>query len=108
MTKVTSPQKQSIIMSSTILPSPFPDGRPFETAKLQSFSFKMLLEQDEGELTRLLAAGETDGFFYLDISGPESQGLWEDYQSVLATMKKFFALPLDEKTPFAYGSDTQG
>ncbi|KAK2759177.1 hypothetical protein FQN54_003277 [Arachnomyces sp. PD_36] len=95
-------------MSSTILPSPFPDERPFIVAQLQTFSFKKLLNKDPEEAARLLAAGEKDGFFYLDLTAPESQGLWEDYHGVLATMKEFFNEPLEQKLPFAYGSDTQG
>jgi len=61
------PQVHHIIMSSTVLLSPFPHERPSETAQL--------LEQDKGQLTRLLASRETDGFLYLDISGYESRGL---------------------------------
>ncbi|KAI1321506.1 2OG-Fe(II) oxygenase family oxidoreductase [Xylariaceae sp. FL0255] len=95
-------------MSSKIPPSPFPDERPFVIANLQTFSFKKLLRQDPEELSRLLLAGEKDGFFYLDLSAPESQGLWGNYQQVLATMSKFFDEPLDAKLPFAYGSDVQG
>lgn len=95
-------------MSSTILPSPFPDDRPFVTADLQTFSLVKLLNKDPEEISRLLRAGEKDGFFYLDLTAPESRGLWDDYHGVLAVMKRFFDLPLEEKTPFAYGSDVQG
>jgi hypothetical protein len=95
-------------MASTILPSPFPDDRPFTTADLQTFSTVKLLNKDPEELARLLLAGEKDGFFYLDLTAPESRGLWDDYHGVLSVMKGFFDLPLDQKTPFAYGSDVQG
>lgn len=95
-------------MASTILPSPFPDDRPFTTADLQTFSLVKLLSKDPEEVSRLLLAGERDGFFYLDLTAPESRGLWDDYHGVLAVMKKFFDLPLEQKTPFAYGSDVQG
>ncbi|KUI70439.1 Naringenin,2-oxoglutarate 3-dioxygenase [Cytospora mali] len=95
-------------MSSKILPGPFPDQRPFSVAQLQAFSFQKLLSQDADEIARLLAAGETDGFFYLDLTAPESRGLWDDYQKVLSIMAAFFDQPLGEKLPFAYGSDVQG
>ncbi|ROV93396.1 hypothetical protein VMCG_08396 [Cytospora schulzeri] len=95
-------------MSSPILPSPFSDQRPFSVAQLQTFSFQKLLSQDADELARLLEAGETDGFFYLDLTAPQSRGLWDDYQKVLSTMAAFFDQPIEEKLPFAYGSDVQG
>lgn len=95
-------------MSSTILPSPFPDERPFAVAQLQTFSFQKLLNKDPNEIARLLTAGEKDGFFYLDLTSPESRGLWEDYQAVLSIMALFFDEPLEEKCQFAYGSDVQG
>ena len=95
-------------MSSEILPSPFPDERPFQVAPLQTFSFEKLAQRDSNEIARLLVAGETDGFFYLDLTSPASMGLWEDYKNVLAVMKSFFDLPVEEKLPFAYGSDVQG
>lgn len=95
-------------MASTILPSPYADERPFSVAQLQTFSFQKLSNKDPAEVARLLAAGERDGFFYLDLTAPGSQGLWDDYQGVLSTMKSFFEQPLEEKRQFAYGSDVQG
>ncbi|CRG89333.1 hypothetical protein PISL3812_06369 [Talaromyces islandicus] len=95
-------------MSSSILPSPYDDERPFPIAQLQTFSLQKLLSKDAAEVSRLLAAGEKDGFFYLDLTRPESLGLWEDYKGVLSTMASFFDQPVEEKLPFAYGSDVQG
>jgi len=95
-------------MSSSILPSPYDDGRQFTVAALQIFSFKKLLQKDPREIARLLKAGEEDGFFYLDLTSIESKGLWEDYQNVLSTMASFFDQPIETKLPFAYGSDIQG
>ena len=98
----------SLTMSLTILSSPYDDGRHFTVAALQTFSFAKLLKKDKEEFNRLLQAGEKDGFFYLDLTSPESKGLWQDYQGVLAAMQSFFAQPIENKLPFAYGSDVQG
>lgn len=95
-------------MSSTIPSSPFPDQRHFTVAQLQTFSFQKLLAKDAQEVSRLLQAGEKDGFFYLDLTTSESKGIWDDYKGVLSVMEAWFAQPPEEKTPFAYGSDTQG
>jgi hypothetical protein len=62
-------------MSSTILPSPFANERPSSVAQLQALSLQNLLNKDPDEVARLLAAGETDEFFYLDLTAPESQGI---------------------------------
>ncbi|POS68961.1 hypothetical protein DHEL01_v212644 [Diaporthe helianthi] len=95
-------------MSSTILPSPFSDHRPFTIAQLRTFSFQKLLIQDANELAQLLEAGEKDGFFYLDLTGSESLGLWDDYKKVLSIMAAFFDQALEKKLTYAYGSDVQG
>jgi hypothetical protein len=95
-------------MISSIPPSPFNDERPFTVAQLQTFSFQKLVNRDAEEQAKLLAAGERDGFFCLDLTEPESKGLWNDYNAVLSVMVSWFGQPLDAKTPFAYGSDVQG
>lgn len=80
----------------------------YTCAQLRTLSFDKLVDRDPQELSKLLAAGVEDGFFYLDLTKVESQGLYEDYQDVLAFMKAWFDQPVQEKMKYAYGSDTQG
>jgi hypothetical protein len=101
-------QVKPLTMTSSIPTSPFNDERPFTVARLQTFSFQKLVNRGAEEQAKLLAAGERDGFFYLDLTEPESKGLWNDYEAVLSVMASWFDQPLDAKTPFAYGSDVQG
>ena len=77
-------------------------------AVLPTILFDRLVDRDPQELAKLLAAGEKEGFFYLDLSKAESQGLYEDYENILAFMRTWFDQPLEEKLKYAYGSDTQG
>ena len=88
--------------------SPLKGDRPFTCADLRTLSFDKLIDRDPQELAKLLAAGEKEGFFYLDLTKPESQGLYKDYEDILSFMKVWFDNPLEEKTKYAYGSDTQG
>lgn len=92
----------------TTYPSPLKDGKPVTCAELPTISFNKLVDRDSKELAKLLAAGEKEGFFYLDLTKVESKGLYDDYEGVLAIMKTWFNQPLEEKTKYDYGSDTQG
>lgn len=51
-------------------------------------SFEKLDQKDGNEIARLLTAGETDGFFYLDLTSLVSMGLWEDYKNGLAIISR--------------------
>lgn len=90
------------------LPSPYSDNRHFTAKEMKDISFSKLVKQDPGERARLLAAAENEGFFYLDLSGEESQGLWKTYEKCLAVMTAWFDKPIKEKAKFAYGSDIHG
>lgn len=95
-------------MDHKIASSPFNNDQPFTTAELRTISYKKLVAKDPAEQAKLLDCGEKDGFFYLDLLEPESEGLWNDYKSVLAVMSEFFEQPVESKLPYAYGSDVQG
>ena len=88
--------------------SPLNNGKPFTCAQLSTISFDKIVDRDPQELSKLLAAGEKDGFFYLDITKAESQGLYEYYENVLSIMSIWFDQPVESKLKYAYGSDTQG
>lgn len=96
-------------MHSTIFDSPFKDSTtPFNCAVIQTVAFDKLVRRDATELARLLAACEQEGFFYLDLTSPESKSLYDDYKSVLSVMKEWFNESPEEKAKFAYGSDIHG
>ena len=95
-------------MPSVTYPSPLKGDKSFTCADLPTIAFDKLIDRDPQELSKLLAAGEKEGFFYLDLTKPESKGLYDDYENVLSIMKAWFNLPLEEKVKYAYGSDTQG
>ena len=87
---------------------PVKADKAYTCAQLRTLSFDKLVDRDPQELAKLLAAGVEDGFFYLDLTKAESQGLYEDYQDVLAFMKESFDHPVEQKLKYAYGYDTQG
>lgn len=45
--------------------------------------------------------------FYLDLSGKESNGLWEMYKS-LGVVANWFDESVEEKAEYAFNSDTNG
>lgn len=91
-----------------VLSSPYTDGRPVTTKDMKVISFSRIAENDSEEVARLLSAAENEGFFYLDLAGKESNGLWEKYLSCLSLMAQWFEKPIEEKAKFAYNSDTYG
>lgn len=95
-------------MSTLKFASPYADKRVFAVAQLRTISFAKLIARDAQEQSKLLAAAEQDGFWYLGLTDPESKGLWNDYINVLKVMGIWFDQPVESKVPFAYGSDTQG
>lgn len=88
--------------------SPFKDDRPFVCADLSVISYAKLVERDVVELQRLLAAGKEDGFFYLDLTSAQSQGLLDDWKGVLSVMADWFEQPLETKMAFDYHVDNHG
>ena len=95
-------------MEQSIPLSPYDDGQPFITAAIRTVSYQKLVQLDAAEQAKLLECGQNDGFFYLDLTQPESEGLWDDYKQVLAAMAEFFDQPEAKKLSYAYGSDVQG
>ncbi|KAL9012053.1 MAG: hypothetical protein Q9173_003156, partial [Seirophora scorigena] len=95
-------------MPTTTYSSPVRGDKSFTCADLPTLAFDKLVDRDPQELTKLLAAGEKEGFFYLDLTKSESKGLSDDYETILSVMKTWFDQPLEEKVKYAYGSDTQG
>ncbi|KAL8832854.1 MAG: hypothetical protein Q9170_004720 [Blastenia crenularia] len=95
-------------MPMTSYPSPLKADKAFTCAEIPTIAFNKLIDREPAELAKLLAAGQKEGFFYLDLTKVESQGLYEDYENILAFMKDWFNQPLEEKVKYAYGSDTQG
>ena len=95
-------------MHSRVYSGPLKDDKSFTCAQLRTLSFDKLVNRDDQELAILLAAGEKDGFFYLDLTKPESKGLYDDYKGVLSVMATWFDQPIESKSKFAFGSDIQG
>ncbi|KAJ3498141.1 hypothetical protein NLG97_g1359 [Lecanicillium saksenae] len=95
-------------MMAPVLSSPYTDGRAVTTKDMKVISFSRIAEKDPREVARLLSAAENEGFFYLDLAGKESNGLWEKYMNCLSLMAQWFEKPTEEKAKFAYNSDTYG
>ncbi|KAJ3159268.1 hypothetical protein HDU86_001871 [Geranomyces michiganensis] len=80
----------------------------YSVCPLETIDFCRLLNKDQAETAKLLAACESRGFFYLDLQGPEIQSILKDHQSVLRFMEAYFALPLDVKMADDQSSWTSG
>ena len=66
-------------------------------AYLQTIDFSKLLAQEEAEITKLLNASSTAGFFYVDLQGQSTRGLLEDEDRMYEVMQKYFGLSLEVK-----------
>ena len=87
---------------------PYSDKRPYVVKEMSVISFSKVAQRDVAEQAKLLAAAQKDGFFYLDLSGRESNGLWETYQASLSVIADWFEKPTEEKAAYAFNSDTNG
>jgi isopenicillin N synthase-like dioxygenase len=72
-----------------------------ELAELRTVKFSLLLDQDKRELSKLLAAAEEVGFFYLDLTDDASRDLLETLDELKSVMADWFAQPeaIKMKTP---------
>jgi hypothetical protein len=86
---------------------PFPSASsrvdlPLATLKTISL-MKILLEDDVAEQQRMFQACQSQGFFYLDLSGCEAgQVILEGADQVAQLSEKSFKLPVEEKLNYAY------
>ena len=80
------------------LPS-FPEN--VVTVPIARISHEELLLNNERELTRVLTACQTDGFFYLDLRTSEAgQRLLNESEKILSLAKELFNVPLDTKMSY--------
>ncbi len=73
-------------------------GIPY--AKLRTISYSRLLAGDRPMIAELLAACSRDGFFYLDLLGPESQAMLEQIERLFVLAKEIHDLPTVEKLDY--------
>jgi isopenicillin N synthase-like dioxygenase len=73
---------------------------PQEMAIFKTINYEKLLCADHDELVSLLSACTEDGFFWLELSGPETKHLWHQAGEVFTVMKEFFEQPLEKKLEF--------
>ncbi|KAF5722376.1 gibberellin 2-beta-dioxygenase 8 [Fusarium mundagurra] len=74
----------------------FPDDVPI--VPIAQISYSKLKCSDENEMTKVLKASQSDGFFYLDLTDDlAGQFLLNDTDDVLAISKRALNIPLDRK-----------
>ncbi|KAF2675772.1 2OG-Fe-II oxygenase family oxidoreductase [Lentithecium fluviatile CBS 122367] len=79
-----------------------------KVAHLETIDFAKLLAHEEAEVSKLMTACTTAGFFYVDLQGQSGRGLLEDEDSMYKTMSEFFDQPLDVKMKEDRGSHKHG
>ncbi|ROW15892.1 hypothetical protein VPNG_02617 [Cytospora leucostoma] len=75
-------------------------------ASLHTVDWRRLRANDENESRKLIEAGQTQGFFYLDMTSDEV--FLQDWSSILQTMDLYFHRGLEEKMMDHRKSDTHG
>ena len=65
-----------------------------KVAHLETIDFSKLLAHEDGEISKLMSACTTAGFFYGDLQGQSGRGLLEDEDSMYGVMSEFFDQPL--------------
>ncbi|MCJ1391740.1 hypothetical protein MMC18_004605 [Xylographa bjoerkii] len=77
-------------------------------AQLQAIDLSRLSCREPSEMSKLLVACETDGFFYLDLRGISSSPLLEDWKKVLSLVDRWFDRPLEHKMQYHHGTVLHG
>ncbi|ETS81106.1 hypothetical protein PFICI_06108 [Pestalotiopsis fici W106-1] len=76
------------------------NGKNVPVYPMETISFERLLSQEPAELERVVRCCETEGFFYLDLSGIDGRRYLEDQDKTLDLMHRFFESPLEAKNQF--------
>lgn len=71
-------------------------------ADLPVIELSKLLEGDASTQNRLLTACQEVGFFYLDFRSSSGNSTLEQVEELFGTAKKFFDLPVEEKSNYVY------
>ena len=75
-------------------------GQKVPVYPMQTVDFGLLLSQEPAEVEKLLRCCQTDGFFYLDLSGFDGRRFLEDQKHTLDLMYRFFESSLEAKNQF--------
>ena len=93
-------------MDKISISSPIKSYKPI--ASLGTISFSRLFNRNAEETTKLVAACEKDGFFYLDLTDPSSSKLFRDLGVLDGVVREWFAQPLSEKMKTVTVSNAHG
>lgn len=77
-------------------------------AELPIIDPSKLARGDDAEIERVLDAGKTHGFFYLDLTTAETPRLVDTWNAVLAFMEEYFDQPQEVKMMDDRNSDIHG
>ncbi|KAH8203874.1 hypothetical protein TruAng_001938 [Truncatella angustata] len=76
------------------------NGKNVPVYPMETISFERLLSQEPAELEKAVRCCETEGFFYLNLSGIDGRRYLEDQEKTLNLMHHFFGSPLEAKNQF--------
>lgn len=79
-----------------------------KVAHLETIDFAKLLAHEEAEISKLVSACATAGFFYVDLRGQSARTLIEDEESMYQAMAEYFDQPLDVKMKDDRGTHKHG
>jgi isopenicillin N synthase-like dioxygenase len=76
-----------------------PETHP-KSATLQTISYSKLCQGDPSAIRLLYQAGIENGFFYLDLGGPESTQLLHEAETLFQAAEEVFDLQLEMKMTY--------
>ena len=95
-------------MSGSMAPLTVVDDVYGPLANLPTIHWSRLLQHCEAEISALLSACETHGFFYLDMTDEGSAVFLEQLASINEVTKEWFRQPLDKKMETETIGDAHG
>ena len=84
-----------------------PSSLPIDVACLQSVNLARLQSREPSEVSTLVKACQTNGFFYLNLEDGGQEFL-RDWATALALVTEFYDEPLDVKLQYYRGEGMSG
>ncbi|KAK7957718.1 hypothetical protein PG988_012566 [Apiospora saccharicola] len=84
------------------------NGKQVPVYPMETVDFSKILCQEPEEVEKAVRICETQGYFYIDLSGIDGRRLLEDQEKTLGLMHRFFEAPIEEKNQYGLVSPHLG
>ncbi|KAK6827421.1 2OG-Fe(II)oxygenase [Apiospora arundinis] len=84
------------------------NGKQVPVYPMETLNFSKIICQEPEEVEKAVRICQTQGYFYIDLSGIDGRRLLEDQEKTLQMMHRFFEAPIEEKNQYGLVSPHLG